>query len=154
MEFVAAILSAAEALLYWRALLCMLGTALIAALLHLVVPGFTVAQAFIVGIFGLFPGSLWQQRATGIPEHNHGARRTSGLTASVAAVIAGGLWGLASLGAAQAVLVGAIMVMIGAIVWAWLAVRHQWFSSGAAALVSLVSLASYAVAVLVVQGAA
>ena len=139
-------------LLYWRALLCLLCSGLLAFLLVQAFPWFTGLQGIFLAALGLFPGVVWEELARPSPGRPKVA--TSTVVAVLAALLFGGSWGAASSTSLHSALAGAVINACTA--WGWLhyAVRYQgWLSRQQGLTCAIVALVAYPAVALLAHNA-
>ena len=138
------------ALLYWRVLLCLLGSSAFAIALVHIFPWFSGIQGLAIAGLGLGFGAAWEHwesRSTGInaaPE-----RETKPFTATLATTLASGTWGLLSSSSSHTFVTGLLILAVA--LWWW--IRYFGKSKSASDKGGFLLLAGLAVAVYMIAAA-
>ena len=102
-----------ELLMYWRAVLCLAASAVLAIVLVQLFPWISVLQGFALAFFGFIPGVVWEEQAAGrkvtrvLPP-----RPTSIGVVITSALLAGSAWGAVSATSLHSFLAGSIIFVI------------------------------------------
>ncbi|MEH6367793.1 MULTISPECIES: hypothetical protein [Pseudomonadaceae] len=103
-------------LLYWRVLVCLAATTLIALALNLALPWFSDPQTLVFAVAGLAPGLLWHAQYEAGTEPYTGPY-LSRPAAALTACLAGMLWGAASGTSLAAALTGGLLLALVLLLW-------------------------------------
>jgi hypothetical protein len=103
-------------LLYWRMVLCLAISSLVAFLLAQLFPWLSGIQGIVFAALGFLPGVMWEEAARPSPNPS-AARPTGTLVATLSAAIVGATWGAVSSMSFHSALAGAV-VLVGA-AWVW-----------------------------------
>lgn len=135
------------ALLYWRAMICLLASSALALVVASTFSWISVPQGFVIAFLGFIPGVVLEERAAA-QAVKQPPQPTTPVVAGLSACLAGGVWGAASGVSVGSTISGACLLAAALGGWIWYShTKTSADHQGCAIQCAVLAVCSYAVAV-------